>query len=167
MEWDITEKGVRFEPRIGIDTNEMLIEGQNTMVDWQIVNDVTKIATMLISNGADIDGLPLVSVTEDFKNRKLMKRTITRQADQRNVASYQQLIGLARMELRRRKAPEKRITVTHTAKWNKLHVNKGDTFLLNTRKMGTIRVRITRKSCQESTGGRTYSLECVIWPQIS
>jgi hypothetical protein len=167
MEWDITPRGLRFEPRIGVDTNEMLIEGQNTMVDWQIVNDITKIATMLISNGADIDGIALPSLTEDFKNRKIMKRTITRQADQRDIASYQQLIGLARMELRRRRAPEKRVTVTHTAKWNRLNVNKGDTFLLNTRKMGTIRVRITRKTCQESTGGRTYSLECVVWPQIT
>src|SRR6185312_3887252 len=49
-EWDITEQGLLVTPRIGIDTDEILREGQNTLINWGIVNDTTEIATQLISN---------------------------------------------------------------------------------------------------------------------
>lgn len=164
VEWDVTNNGVVLDPRIGEDTNIILREGQNTVVDYQIVNDVTKVASMLFSNGADIDGLPLSTVTEDRKNRQTLGRTVMRKEDFRSMADYTQLIGLSRTELKKRRYPEKRITVTHIA--NTLGLNKGDSFILYTKKMGPIRVRITRKEIAESRG-REYNLECIQWPIIS
>ncbi len=163
-EWDITNEGVVLDPRIGIDTNEILREGHNTMVDYQIVNDVSKVASMLFSNGADIDGLPLSTVTEDRKNRETLGRTVMRKEDFRNLSEYTQLIGLSRTELRKRRYPEKRITVTHVAE--ELSLNKGDSFILYTKKMGALRVRIVRKEISE-TKAREYNLECIRWPLIA
>lgn len=162
-EWDITDTGIRVEPRIGRDTFEYLREGHNTLVNWQIVNDVSPMATMLITHGADIDGLPLFAITEDKKTRARLGRTVMRQHDFRNLADYMQLIGLSRTELKRRAYPEKRITVSHVAEH--LDLEQGDSFLLWTKKMGTIRVRINRKEINESSG-RTFNLECEIWPRI-
>jgi len=164
VEWDVTDAGLRVEPRIGEDTDEYLREGENTLVNWQIVNDVTQMASMLISHGADIDGLPLFALTEDKGTRARLGRTVMRQQDFRNIADYMQLIGLSRTELKRRSYPQKRITVTHVA--NHLALSEGDSFLLWTKKMGTIRVRIQRIQINESSG-RTYDLECVTWPQIT
>jgi hypothetical protein len=119
---------------------------------------------MLFSNGADIDGLPLSTITEDRKNRQTLGRTIMRKEDFRNLADYTQLIGLSRTELRKRRYPEKRITVTHIA--DNLSLDKGDSFILYTKKMGSLRVRIIRKEITESRG-REYTLECIRWPIIS
>lgn len=165
VEWDITDTGLRVEPRLGEDTDEFLREGQNTLVDWEIVNDISQMASILISNGADIDGLPLFTITENKETRTRLGRTVMRQQDFRNLADYMQLIGLSRTELRKRAYPTKRITVTHIAE--DLHLEAGDSFMLWTKKMGTIRVRINRKQISESQSGRTYDLECIVWPQIS
>lgn len=164
-EWDVTELGLRLEPRIGQDTNEVLREGQNTLVDWGIVNDVQDIATMLVSTGADIDGLPLFAITEDKKNTRDIGRTIMRKEDFRNIADYFTLIGISRTSLKKRRYPEKRITVTHVA--HNLDLDQGDSFILYTRKMGPIRVRIMKKTTNETNSGRSYDLECIKWPLIT
>lgn len=163
-EWDVTEDGIVLDPRIGTDTNVILREGHNVLVDYDIVNDVSKIASMLFSSGADIDGLPLSTVTEDRANRATLGRTVMRTHDFRDNASYLQLIGLSRMELRKRRYPEKRITVTYTS--NRFGLNKGDSFILYTKKMGPLRVRIDHLEIGEEDG-RTYKLECIRWPLIS
>lgn len=164
-EWEITEQGIRLEPRIGVDTDEVLREGQNTLVRWNLVNDTTKIASMLVSNGADIEGLPLFAITEDKETRADLGRTVMRKEDFRNIADYFQLIGLSRTSLRKRKVPEKRISVTHIAE--ELSLNEGDSFILYTKKQGPLRVRLMRKDRSESSSsGTTFELECIKWPQI-
>jgi hypothetical protein len=165
-EWEVTTNGIRLEPRIGQDTEEVLREGQDTLVDFDIVNDISQMASMLISTGADIDGLPLFAVSEQKSTRDRLGRTVTRQQDFRNTADYFQLVGLSRTDLKRRAYPEKRITVKHVAK--NLNLNQGDSFILYTRKMGPLRVRINRLEISESSSsGREYSLECVRWPPIT
>lgn len=164
-EGDITEDGLLITPRLGIDSNEVLREGQNTLVDYSIVNDISQVASMLVSNGSDIDGLPLFTITEDKKTREDLGRTIMRSEDFRQVADYFQLIGLSRTSLRKRKKPEKRITVTHIAK--SFSLERGDSFILYTKKMGPFRVRINKVTITETTnGGTVFELECVRWPQI-
>lgn len=166
IEWMVTDEGLRLEPRIGEDTDIVLREGNGkTMVDYNIVNDVTNMATMLISSGADIDGLPLFTITEDKKTREIFGRTVMRQQDFRNTGDYFALIGLSRSELRKRRYPEKRITVTHIA--NYLGLDEGDSFMLYTKKQGLIRVRIMRKAETESTSGKSYELECIRWPLMA
>jgi hypothetical protein len=166
VEWAVGADGIRLEPRIGTDTDIVLREGQNTLVDYEVVNDVSQMASMLISTGADIDGLPLYTISEQKSTRDRLGRTVTRVQDFRSVADYFQLVGLSRTELKRRAYPEKRISVTHIA--DDLALNSGDSFLLYTRKMGNLRVRINRIEIQESSSsGRTYNLECVRWPQIT
>lgn len=164
MEWDVTESGLRFEPRVGRDLDIMLREGENTVVQYEIVNDITKVATMLFSEGADIDGIPLTTVVEDRSNRRIIGRTIMRKQDFRQLSSYAQLIGVSRTELKRRKYPEKRITVTHVAR--QLDLRKGDSFILYTKKLGKLRVRVNHREIEESSSGRMYHLECIKWPQI-
>lgn len=162
---DITEEGLLFKPRLGTDTEIILREGHNTVVNYNIVNDVSHVASMLVSNGSDIDGLPLFTITEDKRTREDLGRTVMRKEDFRNVADYFQLIGLSRTSLRKRKAPEKRITVTHIA--DDFSLNVGDSYILYTKKMGAIRVRILRLSILESSGsGTSYEMECTRWPQI-
>lgn len=163
VEWEVRENGLRFEPRIGQDTNEILREGHNTLVEWDIVNDIEPMASMLFSSGADIDGLPLSTVVEDRKNRNLLGRTVMRKHDFRETANYMQLIGLGRMELRRRRLPQKRIRVTHKAE--DISLVQGDSFILYTKKQGPIRVRIEHKNINESDG-RRYELECIRWPLV-
>lgn len=163
VEWDIEEAGLRIEPRLGEDTFVYLREGDNTLVDWNIVNDISQMATMLLSHGADIDGLPLFTITEDKETRARLGRTVMRQHDFRNLANYQQLIGLSRTELKRRAFPEKRMTVRHVGD---VGLEAGDSFMLWTKKMGDIRVRIETKEIDESNG-RECILECVRWPQIA
>lgn len=160
-EWIITEDGLRFEPRLGQDTNILLREGTNTTVGWEIVDDVTEVSTMLLSTGADIDGLPLFTITEDKKNKDIIGRTIMRQQDFRSVADYFTLIGLSRGELQNRRYPEKRITVTHIGKEFDLDI--GDSFLLHTKKAGVLRVRIERKERNEAGEGNIFNLECIRW----
>lgn len=162
VEWCVDGRGITMEPRIGQDTNIYLREGENTLVDWNIVNDVSEVATILLSHGADIDGLPLYTVTENKETRARLGRTVMRQQDFRNIASQYQLIGLSRTELNRRAYPPKRINISHIG--NHLGLNKGDSFVIWTKKSGEIRVRILRKEISES-GARQYNLECVTWPQ--
>lgn len=161
-EWEITEDGIRLEPRIGVDTDETLREGQNTLVDWGIVNDIQDVATILVTSGADIDGLPLFTITEDKQNTREIGRTVMRKEDFRNVADYFGLIGLSRTALKKRRFPEKRISVTHVA--HNLDLNEGDSFILWTKKMGSLRVRIVKKTISENQQGRQYDLECIRWP---
>lgn len=163
VEWDVTDSGLRVEPRIGRDTFDYLREGDSTLVSWNIVNDISQMATMLLSHGADIDGLPLFTITEDKETRARLGRTVMRRHDFRGNANYLQLIGLSRTELKRRAYPEKRMTVTYTG--NRFDLEAGDSFMLWTRKMGDIRVRIETKDIDESNG-REFILECVKWPQI-
>lgn len=163
VEWEVREQGLRFEPRIGTDTYDILREGHNTLVNWDITNDVENVASMLFSSGADIDGLPLSTIVEDRKNRSTLGRTVMRKHDFRETANYMQLIGLGRMELRKRRIPEKRIRVTHKAE--NLDLRQGDSFILYTKKQGPIRVRIEHKTINEGDG-RTYDLECIRWPVI-
>lgn len=163
-EWDITENGIVLDPRIGEDTNEILREGHNVVVDYNIVNDASKVASMLFTSGADIDGLPLTTITEDRANRTTLGRTVMRQADFRESADYLQLIGLSRMELRKRRYPEKRITVTYTS--DQFGLEKGDSFILYTKKAGPLRVRIEHMTIDESSG-RKYKIECSRWPKLS
>lgn len=165
VEWDATESGLIVEPRIGRDTDIYLREGENTLVNYAITNDIKKIATTLLTIGSSIDGLDQFTITEDRKTKRLFNRTIMRQHDFRDIASYQQLIGLSRMELRKRNRPEKRITVTHVAR--SLDLEHGDSFILWTKNSGSIRLRIQRKIISENSSGRTYELECVEWPQIN
>lgn len=164
VEWEVNERGLRFEPRIGTDTNIILREGQNTVVDYEIVNDASKIASMLFSNGADIDGLPLTTIVEDRKNRNTLGRTVMKTHDFRSNSNYQQLIGMGRMELRKRRVPEKRIIVTHIA--SDLDLIQGDSYILYTKKQGPLRVRIEHLDINEDSG-REYRLECIRWPIIS
>lgn len=164
-EWTVNEEGLRVEPIIGIDTDYALREGENTLVDYNIVYDVSKVATILYSTGADIDGLPLFTITEDKKAREVMGRTIMRDNDFREIGSYEQLIGLSRTELRKRREPEKRITVTHLGDLDK-PLRKGDIFNLVTRGNGTLKVRIIKRTRSQTTSGTTYELECTTWPQI-
>lgn len=164
MEWEVTEEGISMEPRIGVDTDIVLREGHNTLVSYNIVNDLSQIATMLVSSGADIEGLPLFTITEDKKTRARVGRTIMRKHDFRNIASYEQLIGLSRGELKRRSEPDRRITVTHTGD---VDLNIGDTFILATKKSGPLRVRVdNRFRHQDSSSGTTIEMECSKWPRI-
>jgi hypothetical protein len=167
IEWMVTEEGLRVEPRVGRDTEEVLREGDGytRLSDWTIVNDVEQMASILVSSGSDIDGLPLFTITEDKRTRADLGRTVMRQQDFRSTSDYFQLIGLSRMELRKRRTPQKRITVTHTA--SRLDLNEGDSFILYTKKQGPLRVRITRKAITDSQAGTSYELECIKWPQTT
>jgi hypothetical protein len=164
VEWGVTEDGIRFEPRIGEDTNIVLREGQDTVVKLGITSDIGKVASILFSEGANIDGLPLSTVVEDRSIRRTLGRTVMRKQDFREVGDYLQLVGLGRTELKKRKLPEKRIEVTHIA--SNLSLNKGDSFILFTKKTGPFRVRIIHKEVDESDG-RVYNLECIKWPIIT
>lgn len=163
VEWDITEQGVVLEPRVGTDTDYSLREGANTLVDFEVVNDVNNVASILYSYGADIDGLPLFTITEDKIARDILGRTVMRQEDFRDVGDYQQLVGISRGSLRKRRVPEKRITITHLGD---IPINKGDSFNLVTTKRGEMRVRAVKKVRSQTSAGTTYQLECVTWPQI-
>jgi hypothetical protein len=162
VEWKCDADGLLITPRLGTDTDIMLREGENTLVNWGIVNDVSQVASILLSNGADIDGLPLFTITENKKTRARLGRTIMRQQDFREIGDYFQLVGLSRTELEKRAYPPKRVTVTHVGK---LGLRKGDSFILWTKKTGSIRLRIVHLEWDESSG-RVYNMECVVWPQI-
>lgn len=178
-EWMITDKGLFVRPRIGEDT-DWILHGP-AVITGSFVRDGSSIATILVSNGAAIDGLPLFTETEDKANRDIMGRTIMRINDFTSVADYFTLIGASRTELFKRRTPDLRVTVsykestfTKTPKGtdtaivsNDLPVNLGDSFMLPTgSNPNGERVRLTKLTNQQSSGsGRTYSLECVKWPQ--
>jgi hypothetical protein len=160
VESTVTDMGLKFMPRIGKDTDILLTEGQNTLVNYNIVNDFNNMATILVSAGGSIDGLPLYTLTQDKANKELLKRTVMRSQDFRDTQDYMQLIGLSRTELKKRNIPERRVTVTHAGD---LDLEPGDSFLLSTKKMGRIRVRINKMDISEDTSGTTMSLDCVHW----
>lgn len=164
LEWDVTEAGIKVVPRLGTDTNELFTEGRGVTIKIADVQDVQQVATMLFSSGADIDGLPLTSVVEDKDTRRTIGRTIQRLYDSRNVGDYFTLIGAARTELKRRKVPQKRITLSTT---NMKTVTYGDSFLIKHPELET-RVRaVGIVRLQSSQGGTTYEVECEVWPLIT
>jgi hypothetical protein len=163
MEWDITEDGIKVVPRIGTDTDEIYAEGRGTTIHINDTQDVSQIATMLDVTGADIDGLPLSAVVENKNTKAVYGRTIMRSYDLRNVADFFTLIGAARAELMRRRAPQKRLTIERVGEMNN---EVGDSFLVKKQGLeGRFRaITITRN--QSSSSGTRYTLECLEWPPI-
>lgn len=163
-EWQVTEDGLYVRPRIGTDTDVIIREGSNVVITHDITRDVSNVATLLYSNGADIDGLPLFTITEDKKNKEIMGRTITRTNDFRNVADYFTLIGASRTELLARRTPDDRITLNYVGD---PRVSLGDSFILVTKRhLDGQRVRLMKITNQQtSSSGRSSQLECVKWPQ--
>lgn len=163
-EWRITEAGLFVRPRIGVDTDFIIREGEQAVITHDITNDASKIATLLYSNGADIDGLPLFTISEDKTTKKIMHRTIARTNDFRSVGDYFTLIGASRGELLKRRTPEERITLTYVGN---LPIELGDSFTLVTKKvLAGRKVRLMKLTQNQSSGsGYSYALECVKWPQ--
>jgi hypothetical protein len=161
LEWDITERGLKVVPRLGTDTDVIMAEGRGTTIRIDEVQDISKIATMLIATGADIEGLPLFTVVEDKESKELFGRTIQRPYDEyRNVGDYFTLVGASRTELRRRREPERRITVITT---DLRGLVPGDTFIVKTPELEK-RVRaITIARTQTSSVGTEYTMECEVW----
>lgn len=160
VEAAITENGVRVVPRIGVDTNEVIREGANTVISIGDVKDISQVATMLQVTGSDIDGLPLTALVEDRISKKQFGRTIQRNYDLRNVADYFTLIGAARTELVKRRRPQNRVTITTS----ELPLGVGDSFTA-VKKLIQLKLRamsITRN--QSRTSGTTYNIECIEWP---
>ena len=165
LEWDITEKGLRVIPRLGTDTDIIMAEGRGTTIKIDEIQDISKVATMLIATGADIQGLPLFTVVEDKESKELFGRTIQRPYDDyRSVSDYFTLIGASRTELRKRRQPERRITVLTT---DIKGLIPGDTFIIKTPALEE-RVRaITISRSQSSSSGTDYTMECTIWDTIA
>jgi hypothetical protein len=165
LEWDITEKGLRVIPRLGTDTSIIMAEGRGTTIKIDEVQDISKVATMLIATGADIQGLPLFTVVEDKESKELFGRTIQRPYDDyRNVSDYFTLIGASRTELRKRRQPDRRISVITT---DIKGLIPGDTFIVKTPELEE-RVRaITISRSQSSSSGTEYTMECLIWDTIA
>lgn len=162
-EWRITENGLFVQPRIGQDTDVIIKEGSQAVLTHDLTNDVSKVATLLYSSGADIDGLPLFSIVEDKKNKIIMGRTISRIQDFRSVADYFTLIAAARGELYKRRSPEERLTITY---YGILPIDLGDSFIWVTKnKPDGRRLRLVKLTkTQSSNDGLSYSLECITWP---
>jgi hypothetical protein len=161
LEWDITEKGLKVVPRLGTDTDIIMAEGRGTTIKIDETQDISKVATMLIATGADIEGLPLFTIVEDKESKELFGRTIQRTYDDyRNVADYFTLVGASRTELRQRREPARRITVITTDIQGLI---PGDTFIVKTSELEK-RVRaITINRTQSSSNGTEYSVECAVW----
>jgi len=165
LEWDITEKGLKILPRLGVNTDIIMAEGRGTTIRIDEVQDVSKVATMLIATGADIEGLPLFTVVEDKESKELFGRTIQRPYDEyRNVADYFTLVGASRTELRKRKEPDRKISVITT---DIKGLIPGDTFIVKTPELEK-RVRaITISRSQSSSNGTEYTMECEVWDTIT
>lgn len=163
MEWDVTEAGLKVVPRIGTDTNIIFAEGRGTTISVEDNEEAREMATQLISNGADINGIPLSTVVEDKKTRSRLGRTIQRLYDLRNVGDYFTLIGAARAELMRRAWPKKRVIITRVGT---LGINPGDSFLVKTPEINERMraVKITRS--QSVSSGTEYRVECEPWPPV-
>lgn len=165
LEWDIGEHGLLVLPRLGADTDVILLEGNNTVISSEIIKDGQKMATQLYSSGADIDGLPLFTIVEDRKNRRALGRTIQKIQDYRDLADYFTLVGVSRAELIRRREPEHRISVTHIG--YKYGLVVGDSVLVKKRVQDAIRTRInTLTILQSKSNGITYQIEGEKWPTI-
>lgn len=163
MEWDITESGIKVVPRLGTTTNVVLKEGTNTTIDIPTVQDIEQVATALHASGGDIDGLPLTTIVEDKVNRSIIGRTVNRLYDLRSVTDYFTLIGASRTELRKRRYPQRRITVSHTGP---LPIEIGDDFIIKKWNYeGRVRAMYIERR-QSSSGGTSYELECIEWPLI-
>lgn len=163
LEWDVTETGLKVAPRIGVDTDYIFAEGRGTTITIQNVEDAEPMATMLLSSGADIDGLPLSAVVEDKNTRTTLQRTIQRLHDFRSIGDYFMLVGATRAELKKRSVPQRRISVKAVSIFD---LAVGDTFIVKTPQIET-RVRLnTLTRTQSSSGGTEYSLECIEWPPI-
>lgn len=165
-EWRITEDGLYVRPRIGTDTDFIIKEGSQAVITQDITRDVSKVATLIYANGADIDGLPLFTITEDKRNKEIMGRTIARTNDFRSVADYFTLIGASRAELESRRTPEDRIGIRYVGQ---LPIELGDSFILVTKRHPDgQRVRLMKLTRQQSaSSGRSHQMECVKWPQRS
>jgi hypothetical protein len=164
LEWDITENGLLIAPRLGTDTDEIIAEGSGCTISIEDDEDSSQIATMLVSTGADIDGLPLSVVVENKKSRAMFGRTIQRLYDFRDIGSYFTLIGASRTELLKRRQPIKKITINYAP--NRPKVNLGDSFIAKKADL-EVRVRVnTITRNQSSSAGTTYVLECTEWPPI-
>jgi hypothetical protein len=158
LEWDITENGLVVAPRIGTDTDFTFTEGTGTVIDIEDVADSSQIATMLVSNGADIDGLPLSTVVENKETRELFGRTIERLYDFSSVGDYFTLIGAARAELINRQVPQERVTINYYSQ-GPLPINLGDSFIISTPD-GDDRYRaITITRNQSAQNGQAYVIE--------
>lgn len=161
MEWEVTEAGLRVVPRVGYDTDWVAAEGRGTTIKIDEAQDATKVATMLLTTGADIEGLPLWTLTENKVNRDVMGRTIQRTYDElRNVADYFTLVGVSRGELLRRREPDRKITVS-TKDISKLQ--PGDTFIVKTPELEK-RVRANTITRTQNNSGTEYTIECTPWP---
>jgi hypothetical protein len=163
LEWDITEEGLLILPRLGEDTEIIFSEGKGVTIKVENVQDISQVASMLVTSGADIDGLPLTAIIENKTNRQLLNRTIMRPYDLRNIGDYFTLIGAARTELLRRRKPQRRIAVTTT---DLRGINHGDSFIVNDKEF-TGRVRAMSIMRRQTSGeGTEYTIECLEWPQI-
>ena len=159
MEWDVTETGLRIIPRLGTDTGLTLTEGQEPVISIEVIEDVTTVASQLISNGADIDGLPLSTIVENKANKTLIGRTIQREYDQRDNSSYFQMIGAARTELAKRKEPQRRFNIQLTS----CVFVVGDSVTVSTPDIeALVRINSIIRE-QSSSGGTIYSLEGEEW----
>lgn len=162
-EWRITEKGLKVVPRIGSDTEVIMVVSMKNVLRTDINHDVQKVTSQLLASGGDIDGLPLFTITEDKRNKEILGRTIMRTQDYRNLTDYFMLIGASRVELRRRRYPEQRISITWAGN---LEVDIGDSFILKTRARQE-RVRLIKLTQSQNDNGLTYQLECIPWPLIT
>jgi hypothetical protein len=164
-EWDITEAGLRIDTRIGSDKWYVFKEGTNTIINVGEVQDAEYIASRLVIAGGEIEGIPLTAVVEDKVNKELFGRTIQKSWDQRSILDYFTLIGIGRVELRKRRTPQRRITITHTGNLPK-DLQYGDSVIVKTRNFEH-RVRLnTVRRLQSKSGGTTYEMEATEWPQI-
>lgn len=163
LEWDITEEGLLVLPRLGEDTEVIFSEGKGTTIKVENVQDISQVASMLVTSGADIDGLPLTAIVENKTNRQVLNRTVMRPYDLRNIGDYFTLIGAARTELLRRRKPQRRITITTT---DMQDIAYGDSFIVNDKEFtGRVRAMMIQQR-QTSSAGNEYTIECLEWPQI-
>lgn len=166
VEWNVGEHGLTVLPRVGVDTDIILLEGNKVIISTEVVKDGSKMATQLISSGADIDGLPLFSIVENRQNKAVLNRTVQRIQDFRDIADYFTLVGVSRSELVRRREPEFRVTVEHIG--YKYGLEAGDSVIVKKNIEAPMRVRINSLGINQSrASGISYSLECVKWPPIT
>lgn len=165
-EWRITERGLYVRPRIGEDTDVIIKESSQALVNFNITRDVSKVATLLYATGAQIDGLPLFTITEDKTNKAIMGRTISRSESFSNLADYFQLVGISRVKLTENRTPEDRVNLTYFGTPN---VSLGDSFILSTKRHREgQRVRLMKLSRSQShNNGTVYEMECIKWPPNS
>jgi hypothetical protein len=160
MEAELNEIGLNVVPRLGTNTDIIMKEGSNIVIELNNTEDISKVATMLQVTGADIDGLPLSAVIEDKNTKREFGRTIQRNYDLTSVADYFTLIGAARVELIKRKKPERRLTVSYVGPEI---IAPGDSFIA--KKMDAeYKVRAMSVTRNQGKSGTKHDIECVVWP---